>query len=66
MKIRLSRLFKVSDSTTACLLWLVAIVATLVFNSFLSTGRINPDSEMIVMDHTTVMKSYTGRDTVVT
>lgn len=66
MKISISRLFKVSDSTGACLVWFVVIAATLVFNSYMSTSSINPDSDMIVMDHKTVIKSYTGRDTVVT
>ena len=66
MKISISRLFKVSDSTSACLVWFVVIAATLVFNSYMSTSSINPDSDMIVMNHKTVIKSYTGRDTVVT
>lgn len=66
MKISISRLFKVSDSTGACLVWFVVIIAAIVFNAYVDNGRINPDSDMIVMNHKTAVTSYPGKDTIVT
>lgn len=66
MKLRMPDLFKYPDSTTKCFAWLLVIIAPFVVNAFFSNGSINPDKPVLVMDGKTAIKSFVGKDTIVT